>query len=669
MRKLYILILLIGVVGHVFAQKTEGITVEAASPDPTLIVRGPELAIDYVNFAGLASVDNYIALLSSEFGGQVGIDKQNMVAVQVDANMKVLKVINRAVDKGQTPAFKESVNIAIPAKGFILLASDDSYATRGQKKFLAENFKEGDVIKLRIDNNVAALAEVVKRAGKDAAESVQLEGEKIYTTLNPKERLSGSIANFKKGAAYRIELVGKKTTFSVKPDKNGHFSIELPLEKGVNYFDVNLAVAGKAQGSESVIVFLKNENKAKAEVVLWVEQFPNGKVLTNDKAVADMVAKAKEAGFTSFGLDVKGPEGYVSYRRNDLSHSPHYTATINPNKKVEDDGFDLLQSMIDNAHKAGMKVYASFNFFTEGNVTTSDYAVLKQHPEWEEIVQRPEDKGKLLKISETTVGEEAREGKRVVLGFVNPANRDVQDFQLLRAEEVIKNYDVDGIVMDRTRYDNLYADFSDVTKEAFAAYLAKEGKPLNRFPDDAFRIDETGTLHQGQYFVEWITFRSGLISGFADRLRQLVDRYKGSKDPDLKLAAYVGSWYEVYYQNGVNWASANFRYDDRLKFPESKIYTDKYYATSYLKNFDFLMIGTYYKTEKEVNKYITLGNILTNGEVPLLGSMSLPDLKTEEQAHVFGASVRNSAGLMIFDLCYVNWFSFLEQMRKAGIAE
>lgn len=38
------------------------------------------------------------------------------------------------------------------------------------------------------------------------------------------------------------------------------------------------------------------------------------------------------------------------------------------------------------------------------------------------------------------------------------------------------------------------------------------------------------------------------------------------------MAAYVGSWYEVYYQNGVNWASNQFKYDDRLSFPDSEIY-------------------------------------------------------------------------------------------------
>lgn len=187
-----------------------------------------------------------------------------------------------------------------------------------------------------------------------------------------------------------------------------------------------------------------------------------------------MVNNIKKAGYTALGLDVKGPEGYVSYRKNDLSSSPYITASQNPKKKVTDTGFDLLQTVLEEAHKMGLKVYASFNFFTEGNITANDYAILNQHKDWEEIVQRPEDKGKLLRITESSRGKEAAEGKLVALAFVNPSNKKVQDFQLLRVEEVLKNYDVDGIVLDRCRYDNLYADFSHITRNAFEDYLREK---------------------------------------------------------------------------------------------------------------------------------------------------------------------------------------------------
>ncbi len=69
------------------------------------------------------------------------------------------------------------------------------------------------------------------------------------------------------------------------------------------------------------------------------------------------------------------------------------------------------------------------------------------------------------------------------------------------------------------------------------------------------------------------------------------------------------------------------------------------------------MIGCYYDTEAEIAKYTTLGNILTNGKVPLIGSIDLTSLKTPELQRIgFQAAFDNSDGAMIFDLCYVNWY-------------
>lgn len=66
---------------------------------------------------------------------------------------------------------------------------------------------------------------------------------------------------------------------------------------------------------QAVVVYSKISSVNQSELVMWVEQFPNAKVLTNRKAVKALVDNVKRAGFTSIGLDVKGPEGYVSYRK------------------------------------------------------------------------------------------------------------------------------------------------------------------------------------------------------------------------------------------------------------------------------------------------------------------------------------------------------------------
>lgn len=642
------------------------VTIEAPSPDVTLTVRGPEKAIDYINPEGAASLNDCIVLFSSGFGPSTGLVSRKNVAIQVDHQMKVLRVVNPAGAAKESPSFTESSDIGIPQGGFVLVAVDSQYATKGYKKFVAENFKPGDVVKLRIAGEEKPLSEVVALGGKQPPVRLEFDVERIYTSIQAKEQISGSVCNREQGGNYKLSLiVDGKTVRQIKPDKQGKFVFPVDLKPGVNYLDVSLSEGKVAKERQSFVVFRKEANTVQPEVVMWVEQFPNAKTLQTEADIEKMMQQCRAAGVTALGIDVKGPEGYVSYKKNDLSHSPYFTATTNPNKKVPESDLDLLESFIKYAHQYGMKVYASLNCFTEGNVTTGDYAVLKEHPEWEEVVQRPEDKGRLLKISESTAGKEARQGKRVILGFVNPASKDVQDFQLLRFEEVLKNYAVDGVVLDRCRYDNLYADFSEVSRKEFEAYLERQGKRLQSFPADAFLIDSEGKMIEGKYFQEWITFRSSVIKGFTDRVRALVDRYKEEKNPDLKLAAYVGSWFEVYWQNGVNWSSTGFQYNKALNFPESRLYTKEYAQTSYLDNLDFLMIGTYYKTGKEVNKYITLGNILTGGKLPLYGSMSLPDLNREEQAEVFAASLTNSAGLMLFDYCYVDWNHFIENMRKA----
>jgi len=665
MKRYYFQILfLLTVVLPAFAQN-KVITIEAASPDPTLIVRGVEKSVDAVNDAQWSKLDNTLMLFTSAFGKEVNDSRINLVAVQVDAKMKVIKVINRSINK-QKPNFSESVSLNVPAGGFVLIASDDDYTARGFKKFLAENFKEGDIVKLRIGGEIASLSKVEQSSTASRKSSLLLNNESIFTSLTGQQLISGQILSFSAKATNRVIVSGGEKDITLKINNKGFFSGTVTLSRGANYFDVKLMNGSQEVDKQPVIIYKKETDASSPDINLWVSMFPNVKTLNNEAVIAEMMQKAKEAGFTSITLDVKSSEGFVAYRKNDLSHTPYLTGMNNKDRQVPDTGIDLLQTFIEEAHKVGLKLYASFNFFVEGVITTNDYAVLKEHKDWEEIVQRPEDKGQLLRLSESAVGQEAMKGKRLALAFVNPANREVQDFQLLRVEEVLKNYNVDGIILDRCRYDNLYADFSHISRNAFAEFLRAEGKQLENFPNDAFRIDEQGNMIKGKYFLEWITFRSQVIKSFTDRLRELVNNYKSTKNNDLKMGAYVGSWYETYYQNGVNWASSDFKYNSKLDFPESELYSERYNKTGYLKNLDFLMIGTYYKTEKEIKKYITLGNILTGGQTPLIGSMSLPDLNGDERTNAFRTSLNESAGLMIFDLCYIkDWNEFTTLMRNS----
>lgn len=616
-----------------FAQ-SDKITLEAASSDPTLVVRGNELSVESVNqFDDKVFIKTTDSKLDFPITG-VLIDKNNLV---IDVFVNQLIDCSKITDGNYLVAVQVSKNAAA-------------------ESFFKSHFKKKDVVKLRKNGNISNLKEIL---GHQSAQ-LKIDRDKFTTVYEKQFIVNCELINKSAGNKYQVVVSNQNGQKAIQ----NKLTLNCKLQKGVNYINIVLLENSQKISEENLVVFCKDKDAAESKIkVLWIEQFPNAKVLTNRVAVDSMLKNAKIAGFTHLVLDVKGPEGYVSYRKNNLSHSPYFTNTSNPNKKIADDGFDLLGELTDGAKKSGFKMFVSFNFFTEGNVTTQDYAVLKSHPEWEEMVQRPEDKGQILKISESKVGQEAKQGKRVALAFVNPANPEVVDFQLLRVKEVLDNYAVDGIVLDRTRFDNFYADFSELSKNKFAEYLKQKGKKLDNFPNDAFSIDSEGKMVEGKHFIDWITFRSTLIKDFASKVRKVVNEYKASAKPNLQLAAYVGSWYETYYQNGVNWASSTFKYNPVLGFPESKFYSAEYSKTSYVDNLDFIMIGTYYKTDKEIAKYVTLGNILLDGKIPVSASLSLPDLNDSERRIAIKSAFKNSSGLMIFDLCYINWPEFLDQIK------
>lgn len=616
-----------------FAQSAK-ITLEAASADPTLIVRGNELVIETVN-----EVSDKVFIKTTNSKLEFPI-----TGVLIDKNYLVIDIF-----------FNQKMDGARIKDGNFLVAVQASKNLNAES-FFKNNFKKKDVVKLRKNGNISSLNEILNLE----TTLLRINSEKFMTVSEKQFLINCELVNSSSEHKYEVVISDQKIQKRIQ----NKLSLNYELRKGVNYINIVLLDNSKKISEENLVVFYKEKEAVDSKIkVLWIEQFPNAKVLTNRSAVDSMLVNAKKAGFTHLVLDVKGPEGYVSYRKNNLSHTPYFTSTSNPNKKVIDNGFDLLGELTDGAKKGGFKMFVSFNFFTEGNVTTQDYAVLKEHPEWEEMVQRPEDKGQILKISESKVGQEAKQGKRLSLAFVNPLNPEVVDFQLLRVKEVLENYAIDGIVLDRTRFDNFYADFSELSKSKFAEYLKQKGKELDNFPKDAFSIDSDGKMVEGKYFVDWITFRSSIIKEFASKVRKLVNEYKISSKPNLQLAAYVGSWYETYYQNGVNWASSTFNYKPALGFPESKFYSDEYSKTSYLDNLDFLMIGTYYKTDKEIAKYVTLGNILVDGKIPVIASLSLPDLNDNERRIAIKSAFKNSSGLMVFDLCYIKWDEFLDQIK------
>ncbi|MBI3948527.1 MAG: family 10 glycosylhydrolase [Armatimonadetes bacterium] len=166
--------------------------------------------------------------------------------------------------------------------------------------------------------------------------------------------------------------------------------------------------------------------------------------------------------------------------------------------------------------------------------------------------------------------------------FLNPVLPEVRERALQIIAEIARDYDVDGITFDRMRFSGIAADFSDYTRAEFEKAI---GRKVARWPDDIVRIDPIPgrDIVRGPLFNQWIEWRALQITTF---LRQAVRAIRAAK-PQMIIGAYVGAWYDRYYQEGVNWASPE--YAGSLDWM-----TATYGQTGYAKELDYITTGCYY---------------------------------------------------------------------------
>lgn len=621
-------------------QAEDYIEVEAAPIDITISLEGPRKQLTVMDVPPAeANVTDFVGLYTRNYGTTLTVPMTS-VAVQVGPDGKVTRVVNPSIG-GNPPAWSGPTELDIPEDGYVLYAQDSSYANNMIKRYLATYFKVGDAIKLRKNGQVVPLSELMGDNG--LLVRLSLDNYAMYTETEQSTTISGKLSNLEEGADTVLTVNGAEVPYAA----DGSFSYNLALTAGVNYAKVEATKNGEKQQEKDLVIFARPGSALEKQVILWVDQAANAKKFQTSDNVYQFLKRAKDSGITDIAFDVKGVEGFASYKKSTLTGRPYVSGIAAPGKAGASPNLDLLQEFVDHGHALGLKVHAAINDFAEGSIASQEFALLDDHLDWEERVYKHQDGGVIKRLRDSSAPG--------LVAFVNPANDDVRAFQLATYREVIENYDVDGVIHDRGRYDNETADFSDVTRAKFEAYLAERGKTLTAWPQDVFHYEGT-TRVDGPLINEWWAFRSGVITSYFDEVKDMVDAFEEQSGRTIEVSSYVGSWFETYYLNGVHWGSPNFRYDERLGLGNPDVYTDDYYENGYIEHLDFLMIGAYQETGPEVEKYITLGNIVTNGEIPLYAGIAMNNIQEPElQREIFQSGLRNSNGLMLFDASQVNW--------------
>ncbi|MDD2961040.1 MAG: alpha amylase family protein [Muribaculaceae bacterium] len=425
-------------------------------------------------------------------------------------------------------------------------------------------------------------------------------------------------------------------------------------------------------GVSSLSTFAAKREKTNVEErtkLMWVDLSGNWKTFSSADSVVYYVDKCKDAGFNTLVVDVKGTASAVAY-----------PSDIAPRLSVwkgvtRDADYDFLKLFIEQAHKNGMKVFASFNVFCEGHGLFKKGICYDIHRNWQSMNYVP-GKG-IIPITEIP-------NKATI--FTNPALPEVQKYERDILVECATKYDVDGIMVDRTRYDGLQSDFSNYSKIMFERYI---GDKVERFPEDIFEWvkDEKGnyTRKEGKFFKQWIEWRASVIYGFFKDTRKALKEAR----PDVLFCAYTGAWYPSYYEVGANWASN--KYDPSKDFDWA---TKKYKKYAYGDLLDVYTNGNYYWNvtlteyrksngtyKNETDSEISTGeHLCVEGgckyshkllkDNSFCGGLYVEDYKKDvnQFRKAVKMNLKESDGLMIFDIVHIinrNWWDAL----KSAVAE
>ncbi|MDI9605405.1 MAG: alpha amylase family protein [Bacteroidota bacterium] len=323
------------------------------------------------------------------------------------------------------------------------------------------------------------------------------------------------------------------------------------------------------------------ENKEKPRYI-WIDAAANFQDFANSREnIARDLSLVKDVGFTDIVVDVRPTSGDILFSSSvsGAEQVKWLGAWVDGvYSKVERTAtWDYLQAFIDEGHRLGLKVHAGFNTMVGGHSSgLGSSGILYRDPSKKEWATYEN-------LSTGIVNTMDRGGGTK---FFNPANDKVQAY-LCGLLKDLARYNLDGIVLDRGRFDGIQSDFSNLTREKFEAYLGNI--KLANFPEEVLPPGATmqQVMNMSAYpthFTKWLEFRAKTMYDFMSKARDAVK----SVNADIKFGVYVGGWYSTYYEVGVNWASPKYNTSHSYRWA-----TPKYMEYGYAELMDQILIGAY----------------------------------------------------------------------------
>ncbi|MBO4606005.1 MAG: family 10 glycosylhydrolase [Bacteroidales bacterium] len=378
--------------------------------------------------------------------------------------------------------------------------------------------------------------------------------------------------------------------------------------------------------------------------------------------------RIKEAGFTDVVVDVRPTSGDVLFKSSVAPELRQIAKWSDHGHKYtpREATFDYLETWIKAGHKAGLKIHAGVNMMVGGwwSESAGPEGMVYDHPERKEWCAVDLLKsGELVNFADNT--------EKIGGRFLDPANKEVQAFLIQMLRDLAAYKGLDGMVLDRCRYDDYAMDagYTQAAYDGFTAYLGHEPErwpALSHCPGHVF-ID----WDPDQLDVQWLTYRCKVIHDFVADARAAVKKVA----PKLQFAVYVGAWFSEYYRSGVNWTSPRYN----LAQEEKTFWwaTPEYQATGFADLFDFMILGAYGPADdvhgdKEwtMEGFAKLGRKRLCGDVPFAVGPDIGNGKGFEKGgradvlpEIAETILNEADGLFIFDLCHIRKFDYWDAFK------
>ena len=415
---------------------------------------------------------------------------------------------------------------------------------------------------------------------------------------------------------------------------------------------------------------VENQDNSNKPALMWFDAEANFGRFNQKDSIDFYLNKIKNLGFTHAVVDVRPITGEVLW---DSKIAPRFEEWNGAHRG----DFDYLGYFIEKGHKLGLEIHASLNVFCAGHNYFDRGMVYSGHPEWASIVYNPE-KG-LIPITE----EKEKYG-----AMINPLNEEYRTHILSVLKELVAKYpELDGLMLDRVRYDGISADFSDLSRTKFEEYI---GQKVENFPGDILSWDKSGKRPKpvlGKLSKKWFEWRTKTITDFMALARKEVK----SVNPQISFGTYTGAWYPSYYEVGVNFASKD--YDPSKDFDWA---TPEYKNFGYAELLDLYATGNYY-TDITIEEYKKSNNLIWNEtdsqaqqgtwycvegscqhlrEI-LKGNKFMGGILVDQfydnpkkLTATIAENLKDSDGLMVFDIVHIItknlWSEVEEGMRQGG---